>query len=103
MKLTPAQIELLAEARLYMVEADGMWFEHGQSGKAIPKLVKLALVEFRPKSGGPGNYVAPAIKLTAGGIAFADEYLKDQAIRELINTRMQSKIAYIRRNLLNER
>ena len=100
MKLTPTQLNLLAEARLYAIEAGGTWYEHGQSGKAVPNLVELGLVEFRRASGGVGNYVAPAIKLTEAGNAAADEYLK--MTREAIDAAMQKKIAYVRRNLRNE-
>lgn len=100
MNLTPTQLELLAEARLYKTDAGGTWYEHGQRGKAVPKLVELGLVEFRPRSGGVGDYVAPAIKLTEAGNKVADEYLLTN--RDKIVLGLQAKIAYIERNLQNE-
>ena len=100
MKLTATQLNLLASARLYGTEAGGVWYEHGQAGKAVPGLVKPGLVEFRRASGGVGNAAPPAMKRTAAGEAQADEYLADH--REQVDATMQAKIQYVARNLRRE-
>lgn len=100
MDLSQSQLDLLAEARLYVTEAGGCWYEHGQAGQTAKKLAKLGLVEFRPASGGVGNYVAPAIRLTEAGTAAAEEHLKVH--RDRIDDLMQRKIRYIERNLKRE-
>lgn len=62
------------------------WYEHGQSGKAALALAAQGLVIYRPASGGVGNYIAPAIKITDAGraaVANVGEPIISEAIRML--------------------
>ncbi|MGH7175680.1 MAG: hypothetical protein ACREGR_04975 [Minisyncoccia bacterium] len=100
--LTDAQVGLMCDARLYETEFGGEWYEHGQQGRSAPGLVARGLVEFRPASGSVGNYVAPAIRLTAEGRERAQEVLDDPEIKAKGLLLMNRRLAYIQRNLRHE-
>lgn len=67
--MTGSQQSLLAQAYLSKVE----WYEHGQSGQAAKALARMDLAILRPASGGVGNYIAPAMKLTEAGVLAAQQ------------------------------
>ena len=72
--LSDSQFELLTGAYNASFENNDQWYYHGQSGKAVPKLVELGLVIFRPSFYQPKGrgerpiYFRPAIRITARGI-----------------------------------
>lgn len=100
--LSGPQLAVLIDARLYETVYGGEWYEYGQSGRSIPTLARLGLVEQRPASGVPGNYTAPAVRLTKEGRQDADDMLEDEDLKSKALELMSRREPYIRRNLINE-